>query len=68
MAMSLPDTQTMLTIIEVIAGLATFGALVFAGYTLIRVRLTEQVRLAEGIRRDLNALDRVLSRTALINE
>lgn len=60
MAMSLPDTQTMLTIIEVMAGLATFGALVFAGYTLIRVRLTEQVRLAEGIRRDLNALDREL--------
>jgi hypothetical protein len=49
-----------ISLIQAIAGVATFGAFVFTGVTFWRVRRTEQIRLAEGILRDLNALEREL--------
>jgi hypothetical protein len=51
------DFQIVISVIEAIAGVATFGAFLFAGITFWRVRRTEQIRLAEGVLRDINTLE-----------
>lgn len=54
MNMPPPDNSIVITVIEALAGLATFGALLFTGNIFLRARRTEQIRLLEGILPDLN--------------
>ncbi len=49
--------DNVVTIIEVVAGSATAAALFFAALTFLRVRKTDQVRLVEGVFKDIRSLE-----------
>jgi hypothetical protein len=54
------------TIIEVIAGSATAAALFFAAITFLRVRKTDQVKLVEGVFKDIRSLESELDSIAYL--